>query len=228
VRWNDYHERKLKAEAMKKKEEESGGDDSKDEDWKKDDDGSGNSDSSEIQEPRRKKRKKEKPDTKKTKRKRESTKDKKPAKKRKTKNAASDSEEPASGSGSESSEIDLTSAKRREVSKLVEKGVVQAGLKAKRKSDKRQNETDLSESYTRIANAKIGTYVIFTWLQMVPNQVRGQRGEVVATVKGIGKKLDTNPNAPVSNVFILCPFSIINISLLLPKNNTTFIPHENM
>jgi hypothetical protein len=130
-----------------------------------------------------------------------------PAKKKKEKEPKdSDSETESSEDSEDSDDSDgggkLIYKEKARVSKVVEKANVQRALKKLRTSERDKNQMALSRSFDRCERAKLGTFTCFEWMQMVAKQVRGQRGKVVATVKGIVKKCDIFPNAMVSCMYI--------------------------
>jgi hypothetical protein len=84
------------------------------------------------------------------------------------------------------------------VAQNIERSIVQKAMKKFKSSEQDKNVEKLNDSYNRCANALIGTYSNFTWYQMSADNVKGQRGEVVATVAGINEKIDVHPTAPVS------------------------------
>jgi hypothetical protein len=134
-------------------------------------------------------------------------------KKTKKKKGRSRGKDGDSDSGSNSDVDTLDFKTIRKVSRAIERIVVQKTMGKRKKNDRAEKEKALSESFARCAAAKIGTYDCFGWEQMVADGVRGQRGAVVASVKGIVAKTDIHPNAMVSCINI--DYHIISVWYLV-------------
>jgi hypothetical protein len=207
LRWNRIIQRKLKADADAKKDE---ADEEGDEDDYQPSPISGDDSEQSSPPPTKKRKPKQQGGGKQKKPRTAKEPPKKKAKEKNPKDSGSESNNDSNNEGDDSDDSDggkLSYKERQSVSKDVEKGNVQRALKKLRTSERDKNEMALSDSFARCERAKLGTFTEFDWMQMVANNVQAQRGEVVATVKGIVKKCYIHPNAMVSCMYILCTHS---------------------